>query len=57
VTLPLQPPSAGPISNASAVYLGVNAEEFADGGCSSTHISCSHRRVIVFVVSPLCIRL
>jgi hypothetical protein len=27
----LQPPAAGPISNASAVYLGVDAHSFADG--------------------------
>jgi hypothetical protein len=27
----LQPPATGPISNASAAYLGVDAHDFADG--------------------------
>ncbi len=37
----LQPPAVGPISNASAVYLGVDALEFADGWLKNYFLFCS----------------
>jgi hypothetical protein len=45
----LQPPAAGPISNASAVYLGVDAHEFANS-CVPASINLLRRSCSTFFI-------